>query len=148
MKQKADRLGAKIKKRREEADLSLAELAENAEISKSYLWKLERDEDEVRPSGKSLYRIANALGTTMSDLLGREILAEEPVEIPIGLKRFAAKHRLTPPERRMLAQINFRGRRPETEDDWAFLWNAIQRSIPARRPRKAAKGSAHKRTQG
>lgn len=35
----------------------------------------------------------------------------------------------------MLAQISFRGRQPERPEDWAFLWDAIKRSMPDR-PRR------------
>jgi transcriptional regulator with XRE-family HTH domain len=135
MSGKHDEIGKRIKKRRLDAGLSLSQLAADAEVSKSYLSRLESEEGEMRPSGKTLYRIAGALGTTMSDLLEREVLVDDPIDLPPSLAKFAAKRNLTPREKKMLAQINFRGRHPETEDDWEFLWTAIQRSVPARRPR-------------
>jgi transcriptional regulator with XRE-family HTH domain len=137
MNRKDNAIGQTIKTRREERQLSLGQLASDADVSKSYLWKLESGEGEVRPSGRTLYRIAGALGTTMSDLLEREVLPDEPEDLPASLEEFAATEELSPQDRRMLAQINFRGRRPETVDDWAFLWNAIQRSVPARPQRRA-----------
>jgi transcriptional regulator with XRE-family HTH domain len=135
MSRKHDEIGKRIKKRRIDAGLSLSQLAIDAEVSKSYLSRLESEEGEMRPSGKTLYRIAGALGTTMSDLLEREVLVDEPIDLPPSLAKFAAKRDLTPREKKMLAQINFRGRHPETVDDWEFLWTAIQRSVPDRRPR-------------
>jgi transcriptional regulator with XRE-family HTH domain len=135
MSGKHDEIGKRIKKRRIDAGLSLSQLAVDAEVSKSYLSRLESEEGEMRPSGKTLYRIAGALGTTMSDLLEREVLVDGPIDLPPSLAKFAAKRNLTPREKKMLAQINFRGRHPETVDDWEFLWTAIQRSVPARRPR-------------
>jgi transcriptional regulator with XRE-family HTH domain len=139
MPPKADQIAGRIRKRREEAGLSLGQLAEDADVSKSYLWRLESGSGQVRPSGKTLYRIAGALGTTMSDLLGREVLVDAPEDFPPSLIKFAQRNHLTPREQRMLAQIEFRGRRPQTMEDWEFLWNAIERSVPARRPRTGRK---------
>jgi transcriptional regulator with XRE-family HTH domain len=136
MSDRPNEIGEMIKKRRSEAGLSLSQLAEDSGISKSYLSRLESGVGEMRPSGKTLYLIAGALGTTMSDLLEREVLADAPSDFSPSLMKFAAKERLTPREQRMLAQINFRGRHPETVDDWEFLWTAIQRSVPARPARK------------
>jgi transcriptional regulator with XRE-family HTH domain len=141
MSRKDNQIGEAISRRREEAALSLGELAADAGVSKSYLWRLESGDGEVRPSGRTLYRIAGALGTTMSDLLGREILADDPTDMPPSLVEFAKQRDLTPREKQMLAQINFRGRQPETVDDWEFLWTAIERSVPARPSRRATKGA-------
>ena len=146
MAAKTERIADRIKKRREEAGLSLGQLAEDAGVSKSYLWRLENGEGEVRPSGRTLYRIAGALGTTMSELLGNEVLVDDPKEFPANLVRFADEHDLTARERTMLAQIEFRGRRPQSVEDWEFLWNAIERSVPVRRARAAKAGGKAKRT--
>jgi XRE family transcriptional regulator of biofilm formation len=137
MSDKPNEIGERIKKRRKEAGLSLSQLADDAGVSKSYLSRLESGAGEMRPSGKTLYLIARALGTTMSDLLEREVLADAPSDFSPSLVQFAKKEGLTPREQRMLAQINFRGRHPESVDDWEFLWTAIQRSVPARPARKS-----------
>jgi transcriptional regulator with XRE-family HTH domain len=144
MPPKADQIADRIKKRRKEAGLSLGQLAEDADVSKSYLWRLESGSGQVRPSGKTLYRIAGALGTTMSDLLGREVLVDDPEDFPPSLVKFAGQNHLTMREQKMLAQIEFRGRHPETVEDWEFLWNAIERSVPARRPRTVRKPAQRK----
>lgn len=126
-------IGAQIKKRREERDLSLSKLSELAQVSKGYLWSLEKGETKARPSGETLYRIAEALGVTMSDLLGRKLLIERsaPEELPAALGEFAKRERLPQTDVEMLAQINFRGEQPQTVADWEFVYRAIQRSVSA-----------------
>src|SRR3954467_3076650 len=64
-------LARKLKEARDAAGLTLEELAQRAEVSKTYLWELEKDEaGEKKPSADILLRIANALSVTLADLLG------------------------------------------------------------------------------
>jgi transcriptional regulator with XRE-family HTH domain len=135
-------VGVRIKELRERAGLSISRLAARADVSKSYLWELEKGDTEVRPSGETLYKIAKALGTSMSQLLGHKLLVEEPEDVPPSLRRFAKQEGLGTRDVQMLAGINFRGAQPEKVEDWEFLWRAIQRSVPAK-PRRAS--SAHRR---
>lgn len=122
-------IGEQIRRRRIEAGLSLSALAQRAEVSKGYLWSLEKGETEARPSGKTLYQIAEALGTTMSDLLGRTLLNDAPPEVPPSLRSFADSHGLTDRDVRMLAGVNFRGRQPQDDESWSLVWGAIKASV-------------------
>lgn len=61
------RLGRRIKQRRVEAGYTQREFALMIETSQSYLWKLESGHLNV--SVAALCRIADALGTTVSDLV-------------------------------------------------------------------------------
>jgi transcriptional regulator with XRE-family HTH domain len=126
----AAKVGQTIKRLRRESGMSLSELAARSEVSKGYLWKLERGEAEMRPSAKTLYKIARALGTSMSALMGKAVLVEEPVKIPASLRKFAKEARLGERDEAMLAQVNFRGKQPERPEDWALIWHAIRRSVP------------------
>jgi DNA-binding XRE family transcriptional regulator len=137
-------VGARIKQHREELGLSLSRLSELANVSKGYLWSLEKGESKARPSGDTVYRIARALGVTMSDLLGRKLLTGVgvPAELPPGLADFAKQAGLPQTDVAMLAQVNFRGEQPQTIEDWEFVYRAIQRSVPSGQPsarRPAAK---------
>jgi transcriptional regulator with XRE-family HTH domain len=122
--------------------MSLSALANATGISKSYLWSLENEASASRPSGATLYEIARALGVTMSALLGRQLLTDPPEEIPPGLDEFARGEQLTEADVRMLANIQFRGDRPQTKERWAYIYNAIRTSKgidetnPARRARR------------
>lgn len=127
--EESPRIGERIRLRRDELGLSLSALATKAGVSKGYLWSLEKGETEARPSGRTLYAIAEALGTTMSDLLGRELLVEPSPEIPDSLREFAQAEGLTDKDVQMLAGINFRGRRPADRDSWSHVWWAIRASV-------------------
>lgn len=137
----AQNIGREIRRHRVESGRSLGRLAEDAGVSKGYLWKLEKGDVEARPSAETLYKISRALGTSMSALMGKSVLVDDPSELPPALITFADQEGLGARDRAMLAQINFRGKQPEDPEDWAFIWHAIRRSVPeserARRGRKA-----------
>lgn len=61
-------LGAKIHNLRKEKGLTLDQLAELTESSKSYIWELE-NKNPPRPSAEKLSRIATQLGVTIEYLL-------------------------------------------------------------------------------
>src|ERR1700760_2667395 len=59
----ASQLGIKIRERRKQQGLTLDELAQRTESSKSYMWELEH-KDSPRPSAEKLAKIAAVLGVT------------------------------------------------------------------------------------
>ncbi len=122
-------VGQRIRQRRDELGLTLTALAERSGVAKSYLSSLENGSGNARPSGKTLYRIAEALGTTMSDLLGSRLLVESNDEIPLALRDFAEDAGLSDRDVAMLSGINFRGQQPADKDAWAFVWRAIRASV-------------------
>lgn len=117
----------RIKQRREEKGISAADLARRANLSKSYISELESGR-APRPSGDVLFRLAAELGTTVADLLERQI---EPASRPTSpsLRQFAEQAGLLPEDVEMLSQISFRGEQPRTLEDWRFLYESIKRSI-------------------
>ena len=127
-------VGEQIRFRRTELGLSLTALAEKAGVAKSYLSNLENGRTNARPSGRTLYRIAEALGTTMSDLLGTRLLVEPTQTFPPSLVEFAKAAHLSDRDVAMLAGINFRGHQPSDRDSWAFIWRAIRASVEASDP--------------
>jgi transcriptional regulator with XRE-family HTH domain len=127
-KKTPETIGELIKRYREEKGMSQNALAVETGIAKSYLWSLEKDASATRPSADSLYKIAKALGVTMSALLGRELLSDPPQGVPPGLAQFAKEHNLPDTDLHMLAGIQFRGERPQTKERWAYIYNAIRMS--------------------
>ncbi len=110
-------LSDQLRKHRLKQGLSIAELARRSKISKGYL--------------DALYKIAFALGTTVSELLEKQVGKgdDELTEIPDELRAFAIAEQLPDEEIKMLARIEYRGKRPLTADDWRFLYEAIKRSV-------------------
>jgi XRE family transcriptional regulator of biofilm formation len=125
----APHIGLRIKELREQLGWSLSKLAEEASVGKGYLWSIEKGETNSRPSGQTLYRIAEVLGVTMSDLLGRQLLSEPTSERPPALLAFAEQEHLPDTDIEMLASVNFRGKQPATAEDWAFVYRAIRASV-------------------
>lgn len=62
-------VGDRIKSLRKKKNLTLDQLAEQAGLSKSYLWELE-NKNPPRPSGEKLTGLARALDVTVDYLLG------------------------------------------------------------------------------
>ena len=121
-------LSEQIRKRRQEEGLTVAELARRASVSKAYISQLENNINGVRPSANVLLRIASALGTSVSTLLEKEV-SDQLADLPEELQKFALAEQLPEEEIKLLARIEYRGRRPKTVDDWKFLYEAIKRSV-------------------
>ena len=64
-------LGDKIRAERKRLKLTLDELAQKAESSKSYIWELE-NRPVVRPSADKISKIADVFGVTVEYLLDDE----------------------------------------------------------------------------
>ncbi len=67
----AEAVGARIRALRKKKNLTLDQLADQAGLSKSYLWELE-NKDPPRPSGEKLAGIAKTLKVTVDYLLGSD----------------------------------------------------------------------------
>src|SRR5262249_5893739 len=115
-------LAARIRNLREARKLSLDDLATKAKISKTYLWELERDAAGTKkPSADVLVRIANALSTTLADLLSLTTVrvADQAVELPPALRDFKERMDkqgtpLSMNDLTELATMKFRGTQPQT----------------------------------
>ena len=110
-------------------------LAEKADVSKGYIYMLEMGEMD-NPSLDVLHKIANALDCTIADLVGDPKIAvrDVPIEIPESLQKFARHKRklkepLTEDDLKNLARTEFRGKRPETVEDWAYLYEFLKRTF-------------------
>jgi transcriptional regulator with XRE-family HTH domain len=64
----ATRLGEKIRAERKRLELTLDQLAEKTNSSKSYIWELE-NRPVVRPSADKISKIAEAIGVTVEFLI-------------------------------------------------------------------------------
>ncbi len=124
----ASSIGTRMKTYRDEAGMSLSQLAELSGVSKSYLWNLENRREDKRPSAKILFSIAKALGVTIADLLGHELHVTVADNIEPSLAEFAERAGLPAADVAMLASIRFRGDAPKSIDRWKFIYQAIRTS--------------------
>jgi transcriptional regulator with XRE-family HTH domain len=120
--------GQRLRRYRTESGMSLTALAEAAGVSKGYLSSLESDEHQRRPSAEVLYALAQQLGVTMSDLMGRKLLPAASPEIPDSLAAFAEEAKLNEADTAMLASIRFRGEQPRTAERWRYIYDSIRNS--------------------
>jgi transcriptional regulator with XRE-family HTH domain len=118
-------LAKRVHEFRTERNLTISGLAAAAKLSKSFIWAIENG-DAPRPSGRTLYAIAEALGVTMSDLLGRQLLTDSEEERPQSLEEFASEHHLPEADIKMLASIRFRGGQPTSKERWAHIYSSIR----------------------
>lgn len=70
-------LGDKIRDRRKQLGLSLEQLAEMTDSSKSYIWELE-NKDNPKPSAEKLSKIASVLNVTPEFLTNNKITDPHP----------------------------------------------------------------------
>jgi hypothetical protein len=66
--------------------------------------------------------------------MGEADVAPHPINTPSGdipesLREFAKEAELPESDILMLAGIQYRGKRPETLDDWRFIYESIKRTL-------------------
>ena len=129
-------LAERLKDTRKQAGLMLEQLASDAGVSKTYLWELENDsEGQKRPSADVLLRIANALKTTIAELLNQPVIQVNQAKVSVSksLLEFRdwmdeIKDPLPEKDFQDLAAMQFRGGQPKTKDDWYDLYRTLKRT--------------------
>jgi transcriptional regulator with XRE-family HTH domain len=129
-------LADRIRTLRNQAGLSLEELATKAGLSKTYLWELEKDEAGIKkPSADVLLRLATALSTTIADLMSLPTVRvkQDQILIPPSLAEFQKRMKvmgtpLSAEDVRDLATTKFRGGQPQTADEWHSLYLVLTSS--------------------
>lgn len=92
--QKNKSIGAQIRKYRKSQKLTLVELAEDCEISPSFLSQIERD--QANPSVTTLYKVADQLGVSMASFFtepNENDYIEKQLESQISVKIVQEDHR-------------------------------------------------------
>jgi transcriptional regulator with XRE-family HTH domain len=101
-------------------------LAEEAGVSRGYLWQLESGGKD-RPSLDVLERLAKALGVRVGEFT-EEGTAPKPAAQPLppGLAHFvrekSSKYGITKSDVEMMGAIHFRGKQPAAPEDWELLY--------------------------
>lgn len=125
----AEQFGERLRRERDKAGMSLAQLADATGISKPYLVRLENEPSN--PSLQILSRLADALDVTVADLLGgpRYQIDEGELHVPPLLHAFADEAGLSTPEIRTLASIKFRkGDEPRSTQRWSYIYDSLRLS--------------------
>ena len=127
-------IGQRIGEFRKRKGISLSQLAKESGVSKGYLSALER-EGAQNPSVEALAKVARALGVPLHALIEEtQVDGAETGPLPEGLRKLVEERRrrgapLTKDDLEMLLSIRYRGRQPESAEDWAYLYETIRRII-------------------
>lgn len=95
------KFGPRIKELRTGKGMTLDQLAQATESSKSYIWELE-NKNPPRPSAEKLSAIATALGVTVDYLLGNEDQSQMDAEDKAFFRQYSG---LPEDTRRQLREI-------------------------------------------
>ncbi len=135
MSQQPETVGQRINYVRTQQGLTLEGLAQQAGLSKSFLWEVEHDRSGI--SGKRLLQVADALGASVDYLLrgGSSPGIDEPrsVEIPTELSEVAEELGLSFRQTRILLDVDRsivarRGSRTgarKNKEAWRSLYEAV-----------------------
>ena len=139
MSQQTETVGQRINYVRTQQGLTLERLAQQAGLSKSFLWEVEQDRSGI--SGKRLLQVADALGASIEYLLrgGSTVETEKPrsIEIPTELSEVAQELGLSYQQTLALLQVDRtivayrsgkrRGRK--NKEDWQSLYRDLSEHI-------------------
>ncbi|MCL4873557.1 helix-turn-helix domain-containing protein [bacterium] len=129
-------VGDRIKYIRTQKKLTLEQLADKAEISKSFLWDIENDRSDI--GGEKLLRIANVLGASLDYLLRGEPISEgtKPsiIEIPVELSNLAEEKYLSYQQTLLLLEIDTsimarrstKNKDSKTKEYWQELYEGVK----------------------
>ena len=98
------KFGDRIKALRTEQGLTLDQLAQMTQSSKSYIWELE-NKNPPRPSAEKLSSIATALGVTVDYLMGADEQTLDAAEDKAFFREYSRLHEDTRRQIREMARI-------------------------------------------
>ena len=139
MSQQTETVGQRIHYVRTQQGLTLERLAQQAGLSKSFLWEVEQDRSGI--SGKRLLQVADALSASIEYLLrgGSSVETEKlrSIEIPTELSAVAQELGLSYQQTLALLQVDRtivayrsgkrRGRK--NKEDWRSLYRDLSEHI-------------------
>jgi transcriptional regulator with XRE-family HTH domain len=130
--------GHRLRQFRLERDKSMREAAREAEISVTYLSKLEADEGN--PTLEVLNKLAKLYGVRVDDLTLDESSKGPSTELETSLIVFINKYADMFPElhdhdwKIMLNGIRLRGRAPKDPEDWLTIFVDLRRALGKPKP--------------
>lgn len=126
-------IGQRLREIRREKGLTLKQLADSSGLTLTYLSDVERD--QTRPSLKALLRIASALEVSMADLLSgvEEFGTATDEALPAGLRELkddpTMADQLDDDWLQTLQRLNYRGKRPQTKEEWREIFMYLRRIL-------------------
>lgn len=124
-------LHERLREVRQLSDLTLSQVAAATRLSASYISDLERG--RTNPSLDTIERLAACYKMQPIDLLsGVDEWGSAFVEqLAPGLDALVQEGKIDPDEARDLNRITLRGKQPQTEDEWLFLYLSLKQILKA-----------------
>jgi len=125
MKEPLDDFGARVRAQRLDKGLTQGDLASRLDISRTYLSHIE---------GGRAQNLSYRLATALAAELGIDTPATDQALDPVSpsLRRYAERENLSEDVVASLAAVQYRGQRPDTDDQWRILHQLIKATLGAR----------------
>lgn len=114
-------LSQRLRELRRGLGMTLLDVKQRTGVSVSHLSDIERG--RTRPSLETLTALARCYGVSMADLMAG-VDSEEasaPAQVP-GLRELVEKQEIPEEWAELLSRIEWRGRRPRSENEWMMLY--------------------------
>ncbi len=133
---KLETVGQRLQYLRSERGLTIEKLAEDAGLSKSFLWEVEHDRTGI--SGEKLLSVANVLKASLDYILRGEPLPQNykstDIEIPSELSQLSEELGLTYKkilslleiDRSILARRSSKSHERKSIEDWRKLYEGVK----------------------
>ena len=118
-----ENFGDRVREARKKQELKQAELAGRVDISRTYLSQIEQGRAR-NLSLRLARRLSEAVG--IEPPYPAEEMNREVKDIPPSLQEFADEEGLPDKDVRMLANIEYRGKRPQNSQQWRVLYSVIK----------------------
>jgi transcriptional regulator with XRE-family HTH domain len=114
-------IGERLRQLRLGHNMTLLDVKEKTGLSVSHLSDIERG--RTKPSLDALESLAICYGITLADLMnGVDPAIVDSRGYPDGLRELVEEGDISDEWARMLSRIEFRGNRPTSTKEWAFLY--------------------------
>lgn len=120
-----DRFGEKIREERKNQGYSQEDLADEIDISRTYLSQIEQGRAR-NLSFRLAQRLSTKLGIKSPYEDDEETKESDEKSIPQSLREFAHQDDIPEGDVEMLAGIEYRGQRPQDPQQWRILYNVIK----------------------
>lgn len=124
-----ENFGSRVRRERKSQGYSQEELADEVEISRTYLSQIEQGKAQ-NLSLRLAQRLSTKLG--IESPYQKEKPFEEDADIPESLRKFAEEDEIPEGDVEMLAGIEYRGDQPQRPDQWRIVYNVIKNASEGR----------------
>lgn len=116
---------------REKQNIKVSELAKLAGVTRKSIYAIESGRSS-NPSADILSKLLKILGTDIDTFMNNvyeDVIDYTDQRFPDSLIDFANKYSVPTEDLKTLSYIRYRGKVPQTVNDWWFIYEALKRSV-------------------